>query len=198
MKVASALAEAGDGRFGILGTDRSKQPPEGPAAEGLSHLHPVASRRTILADHGSDSGDRQEDAMEFLKRRSDEIYALTRIVVGFLFLCHGLDKLDFLLTGVSFAGNAAGYAQMPLPLGWVAGLIEALAGAAVMLGFFAGPAAFLASGMMAVAYFMAHQKSGALPIQNHGELAALYSWVFLLVASRGSGIWSVDAARGAS
>jgi len=135
--------------------------------------------------------------MEFLKRRSDEIYALTRIVVGFLFLCHGLDKLDFLIAGHSFAGNAAGYAQMPLPLGWVIALIEALAGAAVMLGLAAGVAAFLASGTMAVAYFMAHQKAGLLPIQNHGELAALYCWVFLLIASRGSGRWSVDQARGA-
>jgi putative oxidoreductase len=135
--------------------------------------------------------------MEFLKRRSEEIYALTRMVVGFLFLCHGLDKLDFLLAGRSFAGYAAGYAQMPLPLGWVTALIETLAGGAVMLGFSTGVAAFLASGMMAVAYFMAHQKGGLLPIQNQGELAALYSWVFLLIASRGSGRWSVDQARGA-
>lgn len=136
--------------------------------------------------------------MEFVKRRSDEIYALTRIVVGFLFLCHGLDKLDFLLIGRSFAGNAAGYAQMPLPLGWATGLIETLTGAAVMLGLSTGVAAFLASGTMAVAYFMGHQRGGALPIQNGGELAALYSWAFLLIASRGSGIWSVDKARSAS
>jgi len=135
--------------------------------------------------------------MEFLKRRSDEIYALTRIVVGFLFMCHGLDKLDFLLAGRSFAGYAAGYAQMPLPLGWVTAMIETLAGAAVMLGFSAGVAAFVASGMMAVAYFMVHQKDGLLPIQNHGELAVLYCWAFLLIASRDSGRWSIDAARGA-
>jgi putative oxidoreductase len=135
--------------------------------------------------------------MEFLKRRSDEVYALTRMVVGFLFMCHGLDILDFLLAGRSFAGNAAGYAQMPLPLGWITALLETLTGAAVMLGLSAGVAAFLASGMMAVGYFMAHQKDGLLPIQNHGELAALYCWVFLLIASRGSGRWSVDQARGA-
>lgn len=135
--------------------------------------------------------------MDFLKRRSEGIYALTRIVVGFLFMCHGLDKLEFLLVGRSFAGNAAGYAQMPLPLGWGVGLIETLTGAAVMIGFFTGAAAFLASGAMAVAYFVAHQKDGALPIQNQGELAALFSWAFLLIASRGSGVWSVDRARGA-
>ncbi len=134
--------------------------------------------------------------MDFLKRRSDEVYAVTRIVVGFLFMCHGLDKLDFLLTGGSFAGNAAGYAQMPLPLGWAIATIETLTGAAVMLGFWAGGAAFLASGTMAVAYFMAHQKAGLLPIQNQGELAALFSWAFLLIASRGSGRLSLDAARG--
>ena len=51
---------------------------------------------------------------------------------------------------------------------------------------------------MMVAYFIAHQKEGLLPIQNHGELAALYSFVFLFLATRGSGIWSVDAARGAA
>ncbi len=135
--------------------------------------------------------------MDFLKRRSEEIYALSRIVVGFLFMCHGLDKLDFLLVGRSFAGHAAGYAQMPPALGWVIASLETLTGAAVMLGLSAGLAAFLASGMMAVAYFMAHQKAGLLPIQNQGELAALYSWVFLLIASRGSGRWSFDEARGA-
>jgi putative oxidoreductase len=141
--------------------------------------------------------DEAEDAMGFLKRRSDEVYALTRMVVGFLFMCHGLDKLDFLLTGGSFAGHAAGYAQMPVPLGWVIATIETLTGAAVLLGLGAGLAGFLASGTMAVAYFMVHQKGGLLPIQNQGELAALFSWAFLLIASRGSGRFSLDAVRSA-
>ncbi len=125
--------------------------------------------------------------MAFLRPWTEQIYALMRIVVGFLFLCHGVQKL--------MAG--APPPEMPVPLFWAAALIETLGGALVALGLFAGPAAFIASGMMAVAYFMAHQPQALLPIQNKGELAALYCWVFLFIAARGSGIWSVDAARGA-
>jgi putative oxidoreductase len=136
--------------------------------------------------------------MAFLERYSGQIYALVRIVVGFLFLCHGVDKLQFLTTATSYAGNEAGYAQMPPALGWTAGLIEAVGGFLVCIGLFAGPAAFVTSGMMAVAYFMAHQPQGLLPIQNHGEPAVLYCWIFLLIAARGAGIWSADAARSGS
>ena len=64
-----------------------------------------------------------------------------------------------------------------------------------MVGFFAGWAAFLSSGLMAFAYFMAHQKNALLPIANQGELAVVYCFVFLYIAARGSGTWSVDAAR---
>ena len=67
----------------------------------------------------------------------------------------------------------------------------------IAIGLFTGYAAFLASGLMAGAYFMVHQAQGALPIQNHGELAVLYCWVFLIFAVKGSGIWSVDDMRGA-
>jgi putative oxidoreductase len=123
--------------------------------------------------------------MAFLARWIEPIYALLRIVVGFLFLCHGVQKL--------MAGGPP--PEMPAPLFWAAALIETGAGALVLLGLFASYAAFLASGMMAVAYFMAHQPQALLPIQNKGELAALYCWVFLFIAARGSGIWSVDAAR---
>jgi putative oxidoreductase len=65
-----------------------------------------------------------------------------------------------------------------------------------MIGLFAGWAAFLSSGLMAAAYWMAHGFNGLFPIVNGGELAALYCFVFLYIAARGSGIWSVDAARG--
>jgi putative oxidoreductase len=128
--------------------------------------------------------------MEFLSRFREPIYALLRIVVGFLFLCHGVQKLNMLLTGAELP-------PMPLPLFWTTALIESLGGLLVMVGFAAGPAGFLCSGTMAVAYFMAHQPEALLPLHNKGELAALYCWVFLFIASRGSGIWSVDAARGA-
>jgi putative oxidoreductase len=124
--------------------------------------------------------------MAFLERYGEQIYALVRIVVGFLFLCHGVQKL--------MLGTAP--PQMPAPLFWAAALIEAGGGALVLLGLFAGPAAFIASGTMAVAYFMAHQSRGwLLPIQNEGELAALYCWIFLLIAARGSGIWSARSGR---
>ena len=126
--------------------------------------------------------------MTFLRPWSEQIYALMRIVVGFLFLCHGVQKLMM----------GAPPPEMPAPMFWATTLIETLGGGLVMIGFFAGPAAFIASGTMAVAYFIAHHSLQALlPIQNKGELATLYCWVFLYIASRGAGIWSVDAVRGA-
>jgi len=80
----------------------------------------------------------------------------------------------------------------------VAGPIELIGGTLVMIGLFAGWAAFLCSGLMAFAYWMVHGTQALLPIQNMGELAALYCFVFLFISSQGSGIWSVDAARGSS
>jgi len=116
-----------------------------------------------------------------------QTYALFRIVTGFLFLWHGSSKL-------------LGYPDAP-PAGapafviWVAGAIELVGGLLVMLGLFTTPAAFLASGLMAFAYWMAHGLQHPLPIKNQGELAVLYCFAFLHIAARGSGIWSVDAAR---
>jgi putative oxidoreductase len=127
-----------------------------------------------------------------LGRYSTYIYAILRIVSGFLFFWHGSQKL-------------LGYppAQLPpgapppegiSPLMAVGGTIELVGGLLIMIGLFTGFAAFLASGMMAVAYFMAHFSTQAfLPIVNKGELAVLYCFVFLYIASRGSGVWSVDS-----
>ncbi|MFN6964157.1 MAG: DoxX family protein [Pyrinomonadaceae bacterium] len=120
-----------------------------------------------------------------LGRYSGHVYALLRIVAGFLFLLHGTQKLFNLPPGQG-GGEVSG-----LPL--IAGVIELVGGLMIMLGLFASIAAFIASGTMAVAYFMVHQPMGALPIQNRGELAALYSFVFLYIAARGSGPWSIDA-----
>jgi putative oxidoreductase len=125
--------------------------------------------------------------LAFLKPHEDRIYALTRGVVGFLFLCHGLQKIFGVL------GGSPG--EMPQALRWSAGLIELVGGALVMVGLRTSWAAFIASGTMAVAYFMVHQPQALFPIVNKGEMAALYCWVFLFIAVRGSGIWSVDAAR---
>ncbi len=129
--------------------------------------------------------------MGFLGRFEPQLYALMRIIVGFLFLWHGTQKLlGFPPPPPSPSGAAS---QGLSPLMAVAGVIELVGGLMIMLGLFAGIAAFIASGMMAVAYFMAHQPNGALPIQNGGELAALYCFIFLYIASRGSGVLSVDA-----
>jgi putative oxidoreductase len=124
-----------------------------------------------------------------LGRYSEYVYAILRIVIGFLFVLHGTQKLF----GVPIL------APGPIgALGTTAAVIEIAAGALVMIGLFASFAAFIASGEMAVAYFMAHIKSQApLPIQNGGELAVLYCFIFLYIAAKGSGLWSVDSLRGA-
>jgi putative oxidoreductase len=122
-----------------------------------------------------------------LSRLESHAYALLRIVGGLLFLFHGLQKVFGMYGGKT----------MPLmSLAWFAGVIELVAGVLVMVGLFAAPAAFIASGEMAYAYFTVHQPQGTWPIQNDGELAALYCFIFLYVATRGSGIWSVDWLRG--
>ena len=125
--------------------------------------------------------------MEITRTREAEIYALLRIVTGFLFLWHGMQKLF-------------GF-PIPMPPGapafivYVAGSIELFGGLLVAIGLFTPWAAFLSSGLMAFAYWMGHGMNALLPIENKGEPAALYCFVFLYIAARGSGIWSVDAAR---
>ena len=118
-----------------------------------------------------------------------QAYAIMRIIFGLLFLCHGLQKVFGLFGGVN------GAAVPLLSLLGIAGLIELVTGALIAVGFAAGTAAFIASGQMAVAYFAGHFPAGSWPIQNNGELPVLYCFVFLYMATQGSGIWSVDAAR---
>jgi len=120
----------------------------------------------------------------WLGKYSDILYALMRVVVGLLFACHGAQKLFGVLGGQS---------QLSSPMVVAAAIIEFVGGGLVALGLWAGFAAFLASGEMAVAYFMVHASGGFWPIVNQGELAVLYCFVFLYVASRGSGRLSLDA-----
>jgi putative oxidoreductase len=121
-----------------------------------------------------------------LTRYSPQTYALMRIVTGVLFLCHGSQKL--------FGIPAAAH-QAPAFIAYAGGSIELLGGLLVAIGLFAGWAAFICSGEMAVAYWFAHGTKNAFPLLNGGELAALYCFVFLCIAAYGAGIWSLDAAR---
>ena len=113
-----------------------------------------------------------------------QTYALMRIVTGFLFLWHGTSKLFGFPTPVP--------AEAPAFVLYVAGPIELIGGTLVMIGLFTRWSAFLCSGLMAAAYWMGHGLNALLPIQNQGEPAALYCFVFLYIAAAGAGIWSVD------
>ncbi|NPC69310.1 DoxX family protein [Corallococcus sp. AB004] len=128
--------------------------------------------------------------MGFLRPHAERIYALLRIAAGLMFMLHGMQKLFGMFGGVP--------AGAPPFVVYGAGGIEFLGGLLVALGLFAGPAAFISSGTMAFAFFMGHvipNGGNLIPIQNQGELAALYCFVFFYIAAHGSGIWSVDAAR---
>ncbi|SKB43769.1 DoxX family protein [Sphingopyxis flava] len=124
--------------------------------------------------------------MKFLDGFGEQAYALLRIVAGLLFLAHGVQKFFNFPTDF----------PMPLsPLLQAAGVIELIAGGLIILGLFTRPAAFVASGMAAVGYWMVHGSQGLYPIANGGETIALYCFIFLFIAARGAGIWSVDSAR---
>ena len=127
--------------------------------------------------------------MEFtwLARWHPQLLALLRIVVGLLFLEHALSK--FFAFPVPFPVH-------PLPpLLIAAGVIELVAGVLVTIGLFTRIAAFVASGEMAVGYFMSHFPQGFWPIANKGEAAILFCFVFLYIAAAGPGAWSIDGAR---
>ncbi len=125
--------------------------------------------------------------MKLLSQYDDHAYALMRIVAGFMFSFHGFQKI----LGVLSDFHPAIGSQL-----WFGGLIELLCGLAIMLGFQTRLAAFLSSGEMAVAYFQFHWKlqmgSSFFPGVNKGELAVLYCFVFLYIASRGGVKWKLD------
>jgi len=137
--------------------------------------------------------------MGFLSRYEPYFYALLRIISGFLFLMHGTQKvLGFPAKPPNPAAQAAANTTPPSEimqmLGSASGPLEIVFGLLILLGLFGSWAGFLASGMMAIAYFSAHQPRGIFPIQNAGEGAALFCFIFLYIAARGSGILSVDSA----
>jgi len=116
-----------------------------------------------------------------------QTYALMRIVVGFLFMWHGTQKL--------FGFPTAMPMEVPGFIVYVAGPIELIGGFFVMIGLFTRWTAFLCSGLMAAAYWMAHGTKALFPLVNGGELAVLYCFVFLFISAQGSGIWSMDGSR---
>ncbi len=126
----------------------------------------------------------------FMKSYTCPTYALMRITTGLLFLWHGTQKLFQFPVPHPMAD------QLPAFVVYIAGPIELLGGLLVMVGLFTRWAAFICSGLMAAAYWMMHGMAGIFPIMNGGELAALYCFAFLFISAKGSGIWSVDAARG--
>lgn len=117
--------------------------------------------------------------------------ALLRIVTAFLFLQHGTAKLLHIPHVAMFDTLSM------LSLIGFAGLLEVVGGILLLLGLFTRPAAFLLSGEMAVAYFMAHAPQGHLlsPLLNQGESAVLFCFIFLLLSVAGAGAWSLDAKR---
>ena len=114
---------------------------------------------------------------------------LLRIMAGFLFFPHGAQKLFGLFGG--FGGQPGATAPL-LSLMGVGGILEFFGGLLVMFGLFTRPVAFILSGQMAAAYFMAHSPQGVWPLLNGGELAALYSFGFLFLAAGGGGDFSID------
>ncbi len=122
----------------------------------------------------------------YLTTLEPKAYALLRIVSGFLFLWHGSGKV---------LGYPSAHAGAPFYSTWITGPIELFGGLLIMIGLFTRPAAFLSAGLMAVAYWWKHGTAAILPIMNHGEMAAIYCFLFLYIITRGSGIYSIDNYR---
>ena len=125
--------------------------------------------------------------LPWLARWQPQLLALLRIVTGLLFLEHGTSK---------FFAFPVPFPMQPLPpMLMAAGVIELVAGALITIGLFTRLAAFIASGEMAVGYFMMHAPQGFWPLVNKGESAILFCFVFLYLAAAGAGAWSIDEAR---
>ena len=125
----------------------------------------------------------------WLSRWQPQILAILRIVVGLLFLEHGTAKL------FGFPIAPPGLPSPLPPLVLASAIIELVAGLLITIGLFTRPAAFIASGEMAVAYWMSHAPQSPWPIANMGELAIVYCFLFLFLAAAGPGAWSIDNAR---
>jgi putative oxidoreductase len=136
----------------------------------------------------------QPFAMNSLNRYADPVYCIMRVIVGLMFACHGGQKILGFPPG--------GHGPPTDAMGWLGAWIELAGGFLIAFGLLTRLAAFIASGEMAVGYFMAHAGSAPtpdaqfFPIINRGELAVLYCWVFLFMVFYGAGRWSFDAMIG--
>jgi putative oxidoreductase len=126
----------------------------------------------------------------FLSRWSPQLLSVLRIVAGLLFFAHGTAKLLGFPQVEMFAGLQL-FSLMGL-----AGVLELVGGALLVIGLFSRLTAFILAGEMAVAYFMAHAPHSFHPMINQGEAAILFCFIFLYIAAAGPGPWSVDASRG--
>jgi putative oxidoreductase len=126
--------------------------------------------------------------MNSLNRFADPVFCITRLIVGLLFASHGGQKILGFPPG--------GHGMPPEAMGILGAWIELICGLLIAFGFLTRIAAFIASGEMAVAYFMMHAPGGFFPIVNHGESAVFYCWFFLFTIFYGAGRWSVDALIG--
>jgi putative oxidoreductase len=129
-----------------------------------------------------------ENAMQNLERYTPYALAVLRIVAAVIFMEHGTQKL------LGFPSTPEGGLPPAGSFMWVGGLIELVGGALLLLGLLTRPAAFIASGEMAVAYWMFHAPANPYPALNGGDAAILYCFIFLLFVFTGPGAWSVDGA----
>jgi len=160
-----------------------------PPADVHEKLIEDIGRAMLQATVQANLGKYKEGVMQrWLGKWSEHTFAVLRVVSGALFACHGAQKLF---------GVLGGRQNLQDPLVLTAGIIELVGGLLIALGLFASFAAFLASGEMAVAYFKVHAPNGFWPILNKGELAVVYCFLFLYIAARGSGPFSLDRLRGA-
>lgn len=117
------------------------------------------------------------------------LLSVLRIVAALIFMEHGTQKL------LGFPAYPATGAPVMMTLPWIQGVIELVGGALLVLGFLTRPVAFILSGDMAVAYFMAHAPKSVFPVMNGGDAAILYCFIFLFIAAAGGGAWALDSRR---